>query len=72
MSIIEEQYATEVIAKDGTVYKFDDIGCMIKFLQDEKGSMGERLQQQAVVRLQNSGSCICGDSDTNEIRSWPV
>lgn len=42
MSIIEEAYATEVIAKDGTVYKFDDIGCMVKFLQDEKGKTMEK------------------------------
>lgn len=37
MSIIEEAYATQLIDKTGTAYKFDDIGCMIKFLQDEKG-----------------------------------
>lgn len=37
MSIVEEAFATQLITKDGTAYKFDDIGCMMTFLQGEKG-----------------------------------
>lgn len=34
MSITSVAYATEAILKDGTVEKFDDIGCMIDFLNE--------------------------------------
>ncbi|GMB08275.1 nitrous oxide reductase accessory protein NosL [Thermolongibacillus altinsuensis] len=35
MSITAENYATEAILKDGTVHKFDDIGCMFEFMKQE-------------------------------------
>lgn len=38
MSIAHEQYATEVISQEGEIYKFDDLGCMMEFLQNEMES----------------------------------
>lgn len=35
MSIVAEQYATEAILKDGTVHKFDDIGCMVEWMNKQ-------------------------------------
>jgi copper chaperone NosL len=34
MSIKDSGYASELIAKDGRVYKFDDIGCYFEFSAD--------------------------------------
>jgi copper chaperone NosL len=36
MAISEKQYAAELIDSDGTAFKFDDIGCMVHFLQSGK------------------------------------
>jgi copper chaperone NosL len=36
MVISEKQYAAEVIDSDGQAFKFDDIGCMVNFVQDKK------------------------------------
>lgn len=42
MSITEPQFATETIMKDGNVHTFDDIGCMVEFLEDtSKDEIGE-------------------------------
>lgn len=35
MSITEVGYATEAILKNGAVEKFDDIGCMVEFLNEQ-------------------------------------
>lgn len=35
MSVAHVDYATQVILKDGTVHKFDDIGCMVEYLNGE-------------------------------------
>ncbi len=35
MSITEVGYATEAIMKNGEVEKFDDIGCMVEFLNEQ-------------------------------------
>ncbi|CUA80249.1 nitrous oxide reductase accessory protein NosL [Anoxybacillus suryakundensis] len=37
MSITAEPYATEIVLKDGTVHKFDDIGCMIEWMNEQNG-----------------------------------
>ncbi len=37
MSITAENYASEVITKEGVAHKFDDIGCMMSFLASDKG-----------------------------------
>ncbi|WP_338754551.1 nitrous oxide reductase accessory protein NosL [Bacillus sp. FJAT-52991] len=49
MSITESQYATEVLLKDGSVETFDDIGCMVEYLneQDEK-TIGEKYVRDAL------------------------
>ncbi|MBA4536729.1 nitrous oxide reductase accessory protein NosL [Bacillus aquiflavi] len=36
MSIASEMYATQLMMKDGEVYKFDDIGCMIEFIEKDQ------------------------------------
>ncbi len=33
MAISQKRYAAELIGADGTVFKFDDIGCMIHFAE---------------------------------------
>jgi copper chaperone NosL len=33
MAISQPQYAAEVLDKDGNAYKFDDIGCMLRYLK---------------------------------------
>ncbi|WP_311975568.1 nitrous oxide reductase accessory protein NosL [Anoxybacteroides rupiense] len=33
MNIAAKNYATELLLKNGEVYKFDDIGCMVEFIQ---------------------------------------
>ncbi|NOT38340.1 MAG: hypothetical protein HOP11_13295 [Saprospiraceae bacterium] len=35
MGIIDTRYAGEVITNKGKIYKFDDIGCMLSFLQSK-------------------------------------
>ena len=34
MAISDERFASELIAADGTAYKFDDLGCLRKFRSD--------------------------------------
>ncbi len=34
MAISQPQYAAQVVDKDGTAYKFDDIGCMFRYLNN--------------------------------------
>ena len=36
MAISERQYAAEVIDSDGQAFKFDDIGCMVNFVESKK------------------------------------
>jgi copper chaperone NosL len=38
MAISDPRFASEIIEQDGTVHKFDDLGCLIKFR--EKGKAG--------------------------------
>jgi copper chaperone NosL len=33
MAISQASYAAQVLDKDGTAFKFDDIGCMIRFVR---------------------------------------
>lgn len=34
MAISQPQYAAEAVDKEGNAYKFDDIGCMFRYLRD--------------------------------------
>lgn len=34
MAVSQPRYAAEIVDKDGNVYKFDDIGCMVRFLKE--------------------------------------
>jgi len=36
MAISQKKYAAEFIDKDGAVIKFDDIGCMIRFIKEHE------------------------------------
>ena len=38
MSILEKRYAAELIDTEGQVFKFDDIGCMAKFIKQQRNS----------------------------------
>ncbi|NSL51662.1 nitrous oxide reductase accessory protein NosL [Bacillus sp. P2(2020)] len=35
MSVAHVDFATQIIEKDGTVHMYDDIGCMVKYLNSE-------------------------------------
>ena len=48
MGIAHEHYATEIISAVGDVYKFDDIGCMIEFLEHDKAIAKEKVEKQYV------------------------
>lgn len=48
MSIAHEHYATEIIATDGEVYKFDDLGCMVEFLEKDKVLTNDQVAKQFV------------------------
>ncbi len=48
MNIAHEFYATELIAKDGKVYKFDDLGCLMKFVNVEKTLSKDEIAKQYV------------------------
>jgi copper chaperone NosL len=34
MAISEKPFAAQAIGRDGEVFKFDDIGCMVKFIRE--------------------------------------
>jgi copper chaperone NosL len=34
MAISQPQYAAQVVDREGTAYKFDDIGCMLRYLNN--------------------------------------
>jgi len=34
MTISEKRYAAELVDRDGNLFKFDDIGCMLRFVRD--------------------------------------
>src|SRR5262249_26365697 len=36
MAISEKQYAAEFLNRDGDVFKFDDIGCMVSYVVEKK------------------------------------
>lgn|SRR5690606_2414113 len=38
MGITDEQASAQVIAKDGTPSKFDDIGCLVVYMQEHKNT----------------------------------
>ncbi|MBE7515569.1 MAG: nitrous oxide reductase accessory protein NosL [Chloracidobacterium sp.] len=44
MAISEKEFAAEIIATDEKVYKFDDVGCMLKFAKNE----GDALKPAAI------------------------
>lgn len=57
MGLAHEYYATEVVAADGEVYKFDDIGCMEEFLKME-ANLQEETAAKKYVRDVDTGEWI--------------
>lgn len=57
MSITEVHFATQLISKDGEVYKFDDIGCMIEFVEKNESIEKNQIAKQ-YVRDFNSGDWV--------------
>jgi len=48
MGIAHEHYATEIISTDGDVYKFDDLGCMVEFLEQDEVIEKNKVAKQYV------------------------
>ncbi len=36
MAVSEPRYAAEIVDREENVYKFDDIGCMVRFLKEHQ------------------------------------
>lgn len=36
MAISQPRYAAQIVDKDGTAFKFDDIGCMVSFARERR------------------------------------
>lgn len=45
MSVASELFATELILKDGEIYKYDDIGCMIEMLDTD-----DRISEEEIAK----------------------
>ena len=54
MSIAAENFAAEVITNQGDIYKFDDISCMMEYLQEKSGVPAEEIAKR-YVRDVNTG-----------------
>jgi copper chaperone NosL len=50
MAVSQPRYAAEIVDREENVYKFDDIGCMRRFLQEH------RLQSAAVFVRDYTGA----------------
>ena len=44
MAISQRQFAAEIVDEEETAHKFDDIGCMLQFLKEKKGSLKPAAQ----------------------------
>jgi copper chaperone NosL len=51
MAISQNRYAAELVDPDGNVWKFDDIGCMVRYTRDH--SLNPRLQTYFVMDYQS-------------------
>ncbi|WP_416826603.1 nitrous oxide reductase accessory protein NosL [Ectobacillus polymachus] len=60
MAVMNDQFATEVILENGKTMKFDDIGCMYKWLNKNNG---EKIQAK-FVRDYNSKEWVSSDKAT--------
>lgn len=57
MGIAHEFFATEIVTAEGEIHKFDDIGCMEEFLQDNS-SLDEKGTAKKYVRDMESGEWV--------------
>lgn len=58
MSLVHDEHITQLITKDKTAYKFDDIGCMVQFIEaGEKNGL-------------DLGAVYVKDTDNNQWIEW--
>lgn len=57
MSIAAELFATQMLMKDGDIYKFDDIGCMIEMIETD-GSIEKNHIAKKYVRDVETGEWV--------------
>lgn len=43
MILVDKHYGTEFITDKGKVFKFDDVNCLVDFMNDQKGLVGKAL-----------------------------
>lgn len=48
MSVASEMFATQLILKDGDVYKYDDIGCMIEMIETDSRFTEDNIAKKYV------------------------
>ncbi|MGM9929502.1 MAG: nitrous oxide reductase accessory protein NosL [Bacillus sp. (in: firmicutes)] len=48
MSLSDNTFATQIISKEGVSYKFDDIGCMMEYIQKDQRIAEEDIAKQYV------------------------
>lgn len=57
MGIAHEHFATEIVTRDGDIHKFDDIGCMVEFLE-EKSNLNKEGAAKKYVRDMETGDWV--------------
>jgi len=65
MGIIDTKFGGEVITKKTKVYKFDDVVCMIRFLQAGKAEEKE-IAQKVVINFEKENDFI----DVSKVIFW--
>ena len=66
MALSEARYAAEIVDRDENVYKFDDIGCMLRFLREHKP------QGAAIYVRDYDGSGWLNARDAHYVRSEAI
>lgn len=61
MTIMDKQFGTELVTKKGKVFKFDDMGCMMKYLQTTSTSAND--YQHIVVNCINKPTTLTSYKD---------
>ncbi len=57
MSIASERHATELFSTEGDVFKFDDLGCMIQYIEKDERISQDEIGKQYVRDL-DSGDWV--------------
>lgn len=56
MQMMDTKYGAELITEKGKVYKFDDVGCMLDFENQNIGT--QKIAQELVIDYSNPGKLI--------------